>query len=59
MHGYSPDFPQMRSSFFMVGPGLPQGHSVGEIDMRQIAPTLARIMGGSLPDAELGPLSLH
>jgi predicted AlkP superfamily pyrophosphatase or phosphodiesterase len=59
MHGYSPDFREMRSSFFMVGPGLPKGHSVGEIDMRQIAPTLARIMGGTLPGAELGPLPLH
>jgi hypothetical protein len=31
---------------------------VGEIDMRQIAPTLAKIMGASLPDAELAPLPL-
>jgi len=58
MHGYAPEFPQMRSSFFMVGPKLPQGHSVGEIDMRQIAPTLAKIMGAALPDAELKPLAL-
>jgi predicted AlkP superfamily pyrophosphatase or phosphodiesterase len=59
MHGYSPDRPEMRSAFFLVGPSLPRAHSVGEIDMRQIAPTLAKILGVSLPDAELGPLPLH
>ena len=59
MHGYSPDRPEMRSSFFLVGPSLPKGRSVGDLDMRQIAPTLAKIMGGSLADAELAPLSLH
>jgi predicted AlkP superfamily pyrophosphatase or phosphodiesterase len=59
MHGYAPERPEMRSSFYLVGPSVPRGHSVGEIDMRQIAPTLARIMGGTLADAELGPLPLH
>jgi hypothetical protein len=46
----------MRSAFFMIGPGVPVGRSLGEIDMRQIAPTLAAIMHVALPDAELGPL---
>jgi hypothetical protein len=32
---------------------------LGEIDMRRIAPTLARILGLSLPDAELAPLALE
>jgi hypothetical protein len=34
MHGYWPDQPEMRSSFFLVGPTLAKGHSVGEIDRR-------------------------
>jgi predicted AlkP superfamily pyrophosphatase or phosphodiesterase len=55
-HGYLPDHPEMRSVFFMIGPGVPVGRSLGEIDMRQIAPTLAAIMHVALPDAELGPL---
>jgi predicted AlkP superfamily pyrophosphatase or phosphodiesterase len=59
MHGYPPDRPEMRSSFFITGPRVTAGRSLGEIDMRQIAPTLANILGISLPDAELGPLSLR
>lgn len=59
MHGYPPDRPEMKSSFFIIGPHVTAGRSLGEIDMRQIAPTLANILGISLPDAELGPLSLR
>lgn len=59
MHGYAPERADMRSSFFLVGPSVPKGRAVGEIDMRQIAPTLAKIMGTSLPDAELAPLPLQ
>jgi len=58
MHGYLPDRPEMRSAFFLIGPGVPAGRSLGEIDMRQIAPTLATILHVSLKDAELGPLPL-
>jgi hypothetical protein len=32
---------------------------LGEIDMRRIAPTLAKIMGISLRDADLSRLSLE
>ena len=58
MHGYLPDNPQMRSSFFLIGPQIPVGRSLGEIDMRQIAPTLADIMHVPLRQAELGPVAL-
>ncbi len=58
MHGYVPEDPQMRASFFIAGPGVPAGLDLGEIDMRRIAPTVARIMGVALPQAELAPLSL-
>jgi predicted AlkP superfamily pyrophosphatase or phosphodiesterase len=59
MHGYLPDHPEMRSSFFLIGPHIAAGRSLGEIDMRQIAPTLANIMHISLPRAELGPVALR
>jgi predicted AlkP superfamily pyrophosphatase or phosphodiesterase len=58
MHGYPPDYPEMRSSFFLVGPTIPRGKSLEQIDMRNIAPTLAQILGAKLPDAELPALSL-
>jgi predicted AlkP superfamily pyrophosphatase or phosphodiesterase len=56
MHGYLPGQAEMRSSFFMIGPQVPAGRSVGEIDMRQIAPTLARVLHVRLRDAEMAPL---
>jgi predicted AlkP superfamily pyrophosphatase or phosphodiesterase len=59
MHGYLPERPEMRSSFFVIGPHIAAGRALGDIDMRQIAPTLARVLGVSLPEAELGPLVLE
>ena len=57
-HGYLPEHPEMRASFFIVGPHITAGHSLGEIDMRRIAPTLAGILHLHLRDAELEPLRL-
>jgi predicted AlkP superfamily pyrophosphatase or phosphodiesterase len=59
MHGYPPERPEMRSSFFIVGPLVARGRSLGEIDMRQIAPTLAGILHVRLTDAELEGLSIQ
>jgi predicted AlkP superfamily pyrophosphatase or phosphodiesterase len=59
MHGYLPENPEMRSSFFLVGPGLPAGKNLGEVDMRTIAPTLAQLLGAKLPSAEVPALSLR
>jgi predicted AlkP superfamily pyrophosphatase or phosphodiesterase len=59
MHGYLPDRPEMRSSFFIVGPSISRGHSIGEIDMRQIAPTIAGILHVRLGGAELAAVPLH
>lgn len=55
-HGWFPASPAMRSTFLIMGPGIPARRSLGEIDMRSIAPTLARIMHVRLSGAELGPL---
>jgi predicted AlkP superfamily pyrophosphatase or phosphodiesterase len=59
MHGYLPDRPEMRSSFFIVGPHIARGRSMGEIDMRQIAPTIAAILHVRLDGAELDGLALN
>jgi predicted AlkP superfamily pyrophosphatase or phosphodiesterase len=50
-HGYLPDRPEMRSSFFILGRGVAAGNKLGLIDMRQIAPTLASILRVQLPSA--------
>ena len=51
-HGYFPDRPEMRASFFLFGRPVAAGHDLGIVDMRQIAPTLAAILGVSLPSAK-------
>jgi predicted AlkP superfamily pyrophosphatase or phosphodiesterase len=52
MHGYLPDLPEMRSSFLLMGPGVAAGRNLGEIDMRDIASTLAALLRVELPQAE-------
>jgi len=55
-HGYFPTHPEMRATFILAGPGIGKHGSLGEIDMRDIAPTLARVMKVELPDADGRPL---
>lgn len=51
-HGYLPSVQEMDSAFFLVGEGVPRGLDLGRIDMRDIAPTLAAILGVALTGAE-------
>jgi predicted AlkP superfamily pyrophosphatase or phosphodiesterase len=55
-HGYAPDRPEMRSTFMIMGKGVPVARNLGQIDMRAIAPTLAAKLKVKLPDAEAAPL---
>ncbi len=54
-HGYFPEWPEMRSTFVIAGAGVAH-KQLGEIDMRDIAPTLAKIMDVKLPTATGRPL---
>jgi predicted AlkP superfamily pyrophosphatase or phosphodiesterase len=59
-HGYNPaTTPEMRASFFAIGQGIARDKNLGVIDMRQIAPTIAQLLGVSLPTAKEPALSLH
>jgi predicted AlkP superfamily pyrophosphatase or phosphodiesterase len=51
-HGYLPEMEEMDSSFFLAGVGIPRGLDLGRVDLRDIAPTLAAILGLSLSRAE-------
>ena len=51
-HGYSENFPEMRASFMLWGRGIVPGQDLGECELIDVAPTLAAVMGVSLPDAE-------
>jgi predicted AlkP superfamily pyrophosphatase or phosphodiesterase len=54
-HGYLPDRPEMRASFFIFGRGIAAGKNLGLIDMRQIAPTLASVLHVKLA-SQMSPL---
>jgi predicted AlkP superfamily pyrophosphatase or phosphodiesterase len=58
-HGFSPQFPEMRASFFIAGAGIARHRDLGLIDMRQIAPTVAQLLNVRLPAAGLAPLPLR
>ncbi len=51
-HGYLPDESGMDAAFFAAGYGVPKAHSLGRIEMRDIAPTLAARLSLSLPRSE-------
>jgi hypothetical protein len=58
-HGFLPQFPEMHSSFFIQGAGVAHGRDLGTIDMRQIAPTVAGILGVDLPEAKQPKLKIE
>ncbi len=58
-HGFSPEYPEMHSSFFAVGKGIAQHRDLGVVDMRQIAPTVAKILKVQMPTAKAAPLRVE
>jgi len=59
-HGYNPfTTPGMHASFFITGKDISKAKDLGIIDMRQIAPTLAKLLGISLPTADQPVLAIH
>jgi predicted AlkP superfamily pyrophosphatase or phosphodiesterase len=57
-HGFSPEFPEMHAAFFISGASIARGRDLGIIDMRQIAPAVAQLLGVTLPAAKIAPLHL-
>lgn len=51
-HGYFPDFYEIRTGFVIHGPGVRVGGVIPEMNERDIAPTVARLLGLDLPSAE-------
>jgi predicted AlkP superfamily pyrophosphatase or phosphodiesterase len=59
-HGNLPDGePQVRSSFFAIGKLIAHGKDLGVIDQRQLAPTIAKLLGVSLPEAKQPALPIR
>jgi predicted AlkP superfamily pyrophosphatase or phosphodiesterase len=57
-HGYFPEDKEMRATFLIAGPTVAtiKKRKLGEIDMRDIAPTLAKILDVPFPSATGKPL---
>jgi len=57
-HGYFPEDKEMQATFLISGPTVAsiKKRKLGEIDMRDIAPTLAKILDVPLPGAAGKPL---
>jgi predicted AlkP superfamily pyrophosphatase or phosphodiesterase len=51
-HGYLPTHAGMHAVFYAKGKGVVAGRDLGLIDMRQLAPTFAAILGVALPTAQ-------
>jgi predicted AlkP superfamily pyrophosphatase or phosphodiesterase len=51
-HGYAPDQAGMHATFVAWGAGVPIGGKLGLIDSRDVAPTLAALLGIKMKDVE-------
>ena len=51
-HGYLADDPDMDGIFIASGPGIKRGAKVGRIANLDVAPTVARLLGLTIPNAQ-------
>ncbi len=54
-HGYQPEMPEMGATLFFWGDGVRRG-DLGEVDMIDVAPTIATLLDLELPEADGKPL---
>jgi predicted AlkP superfamily pyrophosphatase or phosphodiesterase len=55
-HGHLASHPQMLTAFVAAGPGVPEGRRLAEASQLDVAPTVAALLGFTLPAAERPPL---
>ena len=51
-HGYFPDFFEIRTGLVAYGPGIKKGGVITEMNERDIAPTVAALLGINFPSAK-------
>ena len=51
-HGYFPDFREIRTGFIIAGPGIVRGGTIPVMNLRDIAPIVAKILVLDFPSAE-------
>jgi predicted AlkP superfamily pyrophosphatase or phosphodiesterase len=57
-HGHSPTHAELGAFFLMAGDGIRKGLAIGAIDMRSVAPTVAKALHAPFPTADLPPLAV-
>jgi arylsulfatase A-like enzyme len=55
-HGHLATHPGMLTGLVAAGPGIPEGRRIGEATQLDVAPTVAALLGLTLPAAERPPL---
>ncbi|MCS7238241.1 MAG: ectonucleotide pyrophosphatase/phosphodiesterase [Thermoguttaceae bacterium] len=55
-HGYLPDHPDMWALCIIWGPGIPAGTRLGRVQLVDLAPTVAHLLGVELPGTDGRPL---
>ena len=58
-HGYDPELPELRASFVAYGPAIVPGKIAGEVNLIDVAPTVAGWLRLLLPGAEGRPLPIR
>jgi predicted AlkP superfamily phosphohydrolase/phosphomutase len=51
-HGYFPDFQEIRTGFVAAGPGIRRGGIIPQMNLKDIAPVVAQVLGFPFPSAE-------
>jgi hypothetical protein len=54
-HGHLPDDPRLLAGFVAAGPRVAAGARLGQLDALDVAPTLAALLGVTLPEATREP----
>jgi predicted AlkP superfamily pyrophosphatase or phosphodiesterase len=57
-HGHRPDDPRLHAGFVAAGPSIVESAQGGVLDQRDVAPTVAAMLGLKLPTAERAPSPL-
>jgi predicted AlkP superfamily pyrophosphatase or phosphodiesterase len=55
-HGHDPSIPHLHATFVAWGADIKPGTRIGEIQNTAVAPTIAKLFGFSIPNAEAKPL---
>jgi hypothetical protein len=51
-HGFYPDFHEIQTGFVAYGPGIAKGNTVKEMDLTDVAPLIAKLLGLSFNTAD-------